>query len=337
MSLSEFNEKIGKILGKFGAYHNINEFKILWKTKVIYNYEIGLRYCPLCLKQDKEPFFRKIWRLRYIPFCFNHNCFLEETCPICNRLIDNYMLRWGAFNIKNCSKCNADLSYTKPEFIKINDPLLKNIPWRGANLLKDKCFSILPIRGLTNKGLEMIKLKVYSAWRAIIRSFRKNLTELKSGFQDAKYLVVMNPIYMKDHEKRALRKSLKKSPWLRPIRRIMTKFYYQFHLSPVKRSSLKFLLAFITENCHSWLKSAVNTLIKHEEQVFRFQVLIEKNPALKRFKSIKVADESTMRKINTLYHRQFGMRTVDTLEMRLIHYLDCPFIIAPSVLEELKK
>ncbi|MHA1659959.1 MAG: hypothetical protein ACTSUT_12665 [Promethearchaeota archaeon] len=43
-----------------------------------------------------------------------------------------------------------------------------------------------------------------------------------------------------------------------------------------------------------------------------------------------------MRKINKLYQTHFGMRTVETLEMRLKHYLECPFIIVPSVLEELK-
>lgn len=214
---------------------------------------------------------------------------------------------------------------------------LTDSPWKGASLLKEKCLSLFPMRGLTIKGLKPFKLKVYRAWRAILRSYRKNLEELKSGFQDAKYLVLMNPINMDDHENRALRKALKKFPWLRAIRRIITKFYYQFRLSSLKRSSLNFLLALVTENCHSWLKSAVNTLIKCEEQIFRFQVLIEKNPALKRFKAIKVVDEATMRKINGLYQTQFGMRTVETLEMRLKHYLDCPFIIVPSVLEELKK
>ncbi len=209
-------------------------------------------------------------------------------------------------------------------------------PWKGANLLKEKCLLLIPERGLTEKGLESFELKVYRAWRAIIRSFRKNLEELKSGFQDAKYLVLMNPINMDRFDKQALRKALVKFPWLRPIRRIMTKFYYQFQLSPAKRSPLKFLLALVTENCHSWLKSAVDTLIRYEEQIFRFQVLIEKNPALKHVKAIKVVDESTMRKINKLYQTQFGMRTVETLEMRLKHYLECPFIIVPSVLEELK-
>ena len=208
--------------------------------------------------------------------------------------------------------------------------------WKGIDLLKEKCLSLIPARGLTEKGLESFKLKVYRAWRTVIRIFRKNLEELKSGFQDAKYLILMNPINMDRFDKQALRKALVRFPWLRPIRRILTKFYYQFRLSPAKRSPLKFLLSLVTENCHSWLKSAVDTLIRCEEQIFRFQVLIEKNPALKHVKAIKVVDESTMRKINKLYQTQFGMRTLENLEMRLKHYLECPFIIVPSVLEELK-
>jgi hypothetical protein len=57
---------------------------------------------------------------------------------------------------------------------------------------------------------------------------------------------------------------------------------------------------------------------------------------LKNVKAIEVVDESTMRKINKLYQTQFGMRTVEILEIRLKYYLECPFIIVPSVLEELK-
>jgi len=96
----------------------------------------------------------------------------------------------------------------------------------------------MPAGELTEKGLETFKSRVYRAWRAIIRFFRKELEELKSGFQDAKYLVLMNPINMDRFEKKALRKALVKFPWLRPIRRIVTKFYYQFRLSPAKRCSL---------------------------------------------------------------------------------------------------
>jgi len=208
--------------------------------------------------------------------------------------------------------------------------------WKGANLLKEKCEALFPKRGLTKKSLDYFRIKVYRAWRAIIRDFREELEDSKSGFKDAKYLVLMNPLNMNSFKKQELRKTLTKFPWLRPIRRIMTKFYYQFRVSPAKRCSLQFLLKLVSENSHAWLKSAVDTLIKCEEQIFRFQVLYEKYPELKNSKGIKVVDESTMRKINKLYQTQFGMRTLENLEMRLSHYLECPFIVVPSVLEELK-
>ena len=208
--------------------------------------------------------------------------------------------------------------------------------WKGADFLREKCNSLFPKRGLTEKSLPMFKTKVYRAWRGAIRFFRKELEDLKAGFTDAKYLVLMNPLNMGAHEKKALRRILAKFPWLRSIRRIMTKFYYQFRVSPAKRCSLRFLLNLVSENSHAWLKSAVDTLISCEEQIFRFQVLFEKYPELTKYKAIKVVDESTMRKINKLYQTQFGMRTLENLEMRLKHYLECPFIIVPSVLEEFK-
>jgi len=113
------------------------------------------------------------------------------------------------FSINNPSKIQADLLAYLTN-LSITD-------WKGVDLLKEKCVSLLPARGLTSKSLESFKLRVYRAWRAIIRSYRKNLEDLKSGFQDAKYLVLMNPINMDTREKQALRKALKKFPWLRPI------------------------------------------------------------------------------------------------------------------------
>jgi len=208
--------------------------------------------------------------------------------------------------------------------------------WKGADLLRGICNSLFPKCGLTEKSLPLFKTRVYRAWRGAIRYFRKELEDLKSGFRDAKYLVLMNPLNMGAHEKKALRRALAEFPWLRPIRRIMTKFYYQFRVSPAKRCSLRFLLNLVSEDSHAWLKSAVDTLIRCEEQIFRFQLVYEKYPELKNCKAIKVVNESTMRKINKLYQTQFGMRTLENLEMRLKYYLECPFMIVPSVLGEFK-
>lgn len=131
----------------------------------------------------------------------------------------------------------------------------------------------MPKRGLTQKGVNYFKRNMYRAWRAIIRGFRMKLEEQKSGFNDARFLILTNPIRIKPFQRRELRRALKKFPFLWPNRRIMVKFSYQFRVAPAKRAPLKFLLRLISEESHPRLKSAIKTLVKHEKQVFRFQVI----------------------------------------------------------------
>ena len=76
------------------------------------------------LKRDIQPCFQKKQFLRDISFCFNHRIFLEDRSPKCKALIENYLLRWGDFNIKYSNLFNTDLSLTPPRLIELNDPLL---------------------------------------------------------------------------------------------------------------------------------------------------------------------------------------------------------------------
>lgn len=209
----------------------------------------------------------------------------------------------------------------------------KILKWKGGKIFKERCMEFFPERGLTQKGMVYFKRRVYRAWRGVIRQFRDALEKQKSGFNEARFIVLKNPLTMKDHDKKKVRKSLKNFPWLRPIRQILVKYYYQFRVVPAKRASLKFLLRLVSKKCHPKLKSAINTLLKYEKQVFRFQVIQQENPALKECKGIKVVNETSMRKVNRLFQTQMGMRTLDNLVMRTSHYLDCPIIVAPSVLE----
>lgn len=205
--------------------------------------------------------------------------------------------------------------------------------WKGGEDFKERCKRFFPKRGLTQKGFIHFKRSVYRAWRGVIRRFRMDIEKQKSGFNDARFIVLKNPLTMKDYEIKKLRKSLKRFPWLRPIRQILVKYYYQFRVAPVKRVPLKFLLCLVSKESHPKLKSAINTLLKYEKQIFRFQVIQQENPKLKDCKGIKVVNETSMRKVNRLFQTQMGMRTLDNLVMRTSHYLDCPIIVAPSVLE----
>ncbi len=43
----------------------------------------GLMFCPECLKEDKIPYFRKIWRLKKYTICKKHLIKLLDRCPNC--------------------------------------------------------------------------------------------------------------------------------------------------------------------------------------------------------------------------------------------------------------
>jgi len=186
------------------------------------------------------------------------------------------------------------------------------------------------------KGITYIVPKIYKAFRAAIREKRKILEKSKSHFNKAKYLILRNPINMKSYHRTELRKYLKEFPWLRSYRQVLVKFYYQFRLQPKKRSSLTFLSRLITDTSHSRLRSAVQTLIKNEENIFRFQHVPELFPKIKPSKSYKVVNESCNKLMNQLFHTQCGMRTLKNIRMRISHRLQCPIIISPNLLEKIK-
>jgi len=145
----------------------------------------------------------------------------------------------------------------------------------------------------------------------------------------------MNPINMKSHHRTKLRKYLKEFPWLRSYRHLLVKYYYQFRLSPEKRSPLTFLSRLITDTSHPWLRSAVQTLIDNEEYVFRFQHIPELFPKIKPSKFYKVVNESCNKLMNQLYQTQCGMRTIENIRMRISNRLKCPIIISPNLLEKI--
>ncbi|MBD3216033.1 MAG: hypothetical protein GF311_25700, partial [Candidatus Lokiarchaeota archaeon] len=158
MIFSNYSEQLNLLTDKFYTVDDKDEFRILWKTQGIYNYEVGLKYCPVCLKEDNIPYFRKRWRLRYISFCFEHDCYLRERCPKCNRLIENYTVRWGAFNIKHCSRCSADLSQVEPEFLDLDVPFFSI----SKKYLIENLFDAEKIYSLLNKAWNEVSVKPLS-------------------------------------------------------------------------------------------------------------------------------------------------------------------------------
>lgn len=48
----------------------------------------GLQYCPQCLSEDEEPFFRRSWRLAFNVICIKHRIELSDRCLSCDKAVD---------------------------------------------------------------------------------------------------------------------------------------------------------------------------------------------------------------------------------------------------------
>ncbi len=76
----------------------------------------GLMCCPACLNDDREPFFRKAWRLSVSVACVRHACLLVEQCSKCQATIqphraDHKNRSWltQGVTLAHCWNCDADL------------------------------------------------------------------------------------------------------------------------------------------------------------------------------------------------------------------------------------
>lgn len=82
-------------------------------------YHYGLRYCPLCWKDDNSRYFRILWRLPFVLVCLEHGVGLKEFCSSCGELLfddkrhrksssillQNFCEKW----LINCRHCNHSL------------------------------------------------------------------------------------------------------------------------------------------------------------------------------------------------------------------------------------
>lgn len=72
-----------------------------------------LQFCPRCLAEDAQPYFRRKWRLAIQVSCATHRCGLRDRCPSCRSRIavfdqtelvpQHYCIRCG-FDLRRASK-----------------------------------------------------------------------------------------------------------------------------------------------------------------------------------------------------------------------------------------
>jgi TniQ len=70
----------------------------------------ALRFCPQCLAEQQEPYYRLSWRFSFLLGCAIHGCRLWDVCPQCGKAMPLFS---APFTVGRCALCQADLGLAK--------------------------------------------------------------------------------------------------------------------------------------------------------------------------------------------------------------------------------
>lgn len=85
----------------------------------------GMQFCPRCLAEDAEPYYRKRWRIAFCTWCSIHDVMLHDRCPSCQAPVIFHRRELGhpkeidGGSLAQCHACAFDLrqaSATAPQF-----------------------------------------------------------------------------------------------------------------------------------------------------------------------------------------------------------------------------
>ncbi|MDB5800574.1 MAG: hypothetical protein JWL63_1513 [Rhodocyclales bacterium] len=90
-------------------------------------------YCPLCLSEGREAYFRLIWRLAFVTHCPAHGVLLQQGCPACGDPVwpasGKYMARqpglWS--DIDSCPRCRNAYSVAPATFVGNPDTVRRHL------------------------------------------------------------------------------------------------------------------------------------------------------------------------------------------------------------------
>lgn len=79
-----------------------------------------IKFCPLCLKNDKIPYFRFTWKFTFYNVCLEHKIFLHDKCPRCNKKLNILQMFHNQLPFTYCHSCGFDLRKAKTTKISPN-------------------------------------------------------------------------------------------------------------------------------------------------------------------------------------------------------------------------
>ena len=66
------------------------------------------QYCPACLAEDREPYFRLLWSVSWVVSCLIHKCLLVSGCPQCSAGSQTLDIQCHLRDLAQCACCGAD-------------------------------------------------------------------------------------------------------------------------------------------------------------------------------------------------------------------------------------
>jgi hypothetical protein len=159
----------GKLYDKYhpaGQLRWVSTLHIYHRKRLGY----GIQFCPKCLTEGDEPYYRRAWRVALYTFCPKHDVMLWDRCPGCGTGIAFHRLELGrpdlidGQSLRCCWFCGFDLSSTPTSPVdKWDDQVFSS--WK-------KLLSLIDNGTVDSTGFAYSKLAVLHQFCALMVSIR---------------------------------------------------------------------------------------------------------------------------------------------------------------------
>jgi len=191
-----YNLTLQSYKGKlFSHFHEVGVLKWILPLNIYHRKRkgFGQQYCSQCLKEDKEPYFRKHWRVALNTFCVKHNIMYRDRCPNCGYPVMFHRNELGKPRMFDgpkmcfCTTCEYDLRNSKKQNVKI---------------FENESFEMFSELLSSLQNSEKLSLDV--EYLAVLRQFCKLINSKVTGYKICDYLIkhlsltkkLISPSYM---------------------------------------------------------------------------------------------------------------------------------------------
>ena len=102
----------------FPILHPASQLRWVIPLKLYHRKHLGyaMQYCPMCLTEDKEAYYRLQWRLALYTFCPKHRIYLHDRCHTCGAPVSFHRIEQGKYaryeteTLDQCWQCESKLS-----------------------------------------------------------------------------------------------------------------------------------------------------------------------------------------------------------------------------------